>query len=60
MNKTIGSFTKGVATGMVVSTAVGMIAHPTDIRKRARMRRNATKALHAVSEIVTNAQRMMK
>ncbi len=60
MNKAIGTFTKGIATGMAVGTAVGMIARPMDIRKRARMKRNATRALHAVGEIINNAQSMMK
>jgi hypothetical protein len=60
MNKAIGTFTKGIATGMAVGTAVGMIARPMDIRKRARMKKNASKALHAVGEIISNAQSMMR
>jgi hypothetical protein len=60
MNRAIGTFTKGIATGMAVGTAVGMIARPMDIRKRARMKKNATKALHAVGEIISNAQNMMR
>lgn len=60
MNRTIGTFTKGIATGIAVGTAVGMIARPMDIRKRARMKKNASKALHAVGEIVSNAQNMMR
>jgi len=60
MNKAIGTFTKGIATGMAVGAAVGMITKPMDIRKRARMKKNAAKALRAFSDIVQNAQSMMK
>lgn len=60
MNKAIGTLTKGVAAGMVIGTAVGMIGNPMNIRKRNRMKKNATKALHAVGEIVQNAQYMFK
>ncbi len=60
MNKAVGTFTKGIATGIAVGTAVSMIARPMDIRKRARMKKNAARAMHAVGEILTNAQSMMK
>ena len=60
MNRAIGTFTKGIATGMAVGAAVSMIARPMDIRKRARMKKNASRALRAVGEIVQNAQSMMK
>ena len=60
MNKTIGTFTKGIATGMAVGAAVGMITKPMDIRKRARMKKNASKVLRAFSDIMQNAQSMMK
>ena len=60
MNKAFGTFTKGIATGMAVGTAVSMIARPMDIRKRARMKKNTAKALHAVGEIISNAQSMMR
>ena len=60
MNKALGTFTKGIATGMAVGTAVSMITRPMDIRKRARMKKNTAKALHAVGEIISNAQNMMK
>jgi len=60
MNKSIGTFTKGIATGMAVGAAVGMITRPMDIRKRARMKKNASKALRAFNDIVQNAQSMMK
>ncbi|MDR3644227.1 MAG: hypothetical protein P4M02_04040 [Clostridia bacterium] len=60
MNKTIGTFTKGIATGMVVGTAVAMIGNPGGMRKKMHMRKNAQKAVRAVSELVQNAQYMFK
>ena len=60
MNRAVSTFTKGIATGMVVGTAMGMITRPMDIRKRARMKKNTTKALRAVGEIIANAQNMMR
>ena len=60
MNKLAGSFVKGIATGMAVGTAVGMISMPFKANKRNHLRKNATKALKAVGEIVQNAQYMMK
>lgn len=60
MNKYVSSFSKGIAAGMVVGTAVGMIGNPLDVRRRSRMKKNATKALHAVGEMVQNAQYFMK
>lgn len=60
MNRTVGTFTKGIAAGIAVGTAVGMITKPMDIRRRARMKKKATKALHAVGEFVQNAQSMMR
>lgn len=59
MNK-VGSFTTGIAAGMAVGTAVGMITRPLDIRKRARIKKKATKALRTVSDIVSSAQSMIK
>ncbi len=59
MNKMVGTFTKGIATGMVVGTAVGMISGPHN-RKKTNVKKKATKALHAVSELLQNAQYMMK
>ena len=60
MNKFAGTFVRGVATGVAVGTAMGMLGNPFNTRKRNQMRKNATKALHAVGELVQNAQYMMK
>ena len=59
-HRTTGTFLKGIATGMAVGAAVGMVGNPFASRKRQKMRKNATKALHAVSEIIQNAQYMVK
>jgi gas vesicle protein len=60
MNKVMGTFVKGVATGMAVGTAVSMIGNPFHSRKHTHMKKNASKALRAVGELVQNAQYMMK
>lgn len=60
MNRAIGTFTKGIATGMVVGTALGIVGNPLNIRKRTRMKKTAVKALHAVGELIQNAQYMVK
>lgn len=60
MNKTAGIFVKGIAAGMAVGTAVGMIGDPFRSNKSSHMKKNATKALRAVGEIVQNAQYFMK
>jgi|WetSurMetagenome_2_1015567.scaffolds.fasta_scaffold349197_2 hypothetical protein len=60
MNKTVSTFSKGIATGIAVGTAVGMITRPMDIRKRARMKKKATKALRTFGDIVSSAQNMIK
>lgn len=60
MHKATGTFVKGIATGMAVGAAVGMVGNPFASRKRQKMHKNATKALHAVGEIIQNAQYMMK
>ena len=60
MAKTFSTFTKGIATGMAIGTAVGMIGNPLNLRKRNRMKKNATRALRAVGEIIQNAPYMMK
>jgi len=58
--KGIGTFTKGIAAGMVVGAAVSMISKPVNMRKRSHLKRNATKTLRAVGDIIQNAQSMMK
>lgn len=60
MNRAFSTFTKGVAAGIAVGTAVSMISKPLDIRKRARMKKNATRALRAVSDVLQNAQSMIR
>lgn len=60
MNRTVNTFAKGIAAGIAVGTAVGMITKPMDIRRKARMKKKATKALHAVSELIQNAQTMIR
>lgn len=60
MNRFVGTFTKGVAAGIVVGTAVGMIGNPMTARKRVRMKKNAQKAFRAVGDLVQNAQYMFK
>jgi gas vesicle protein len=58
--KGIGTFTKGIATGMVLGAAVSMITKPANNRKRSNLKRNATKTLRAVGDLIQNAQYMMK
>lgn len=60
MTKAFGTFTKGIATGMVVGAAVGMIGNPLNARKRVRARKTATKALRSVGELIQNAQYMLR
>lgn len=60
MNRTAGTFVKGIATGMAVGTAVGMITDPFRANKHKNMRKNTAKALRAVGELVQNAQYFMK
>jgi hypothetical protein len=60
MNRTAGVFVKGIATGMAVGTAVGMIGNPFKASKRSHMKKNATKAIRAVGELMQNAQYLMK
>ena len=60
MNKFAGTFVKGIATGMAVGTAVGMITKPVTARNRNHMKRNASKALRAVGEMIQNAEYMLK
>lgn len=60
MNKMVGSFTKGIATGMAIGAAVSMIGNPMNARKRIRAKKNAQKAVRAVGELVQNAQYMFK
>ena len=60
MNRMAGTFVKGIATGMAVGTAVGMIGNPFRASKRTHVKKNAAKALRAVGELVQNAQYMMK
>lgn len=53
-----------MATGIAVGTAVGgvfnMVGHPASSRSRNHMKKNATKALHAVGDLIQNVQYMMK
>lgn len=60
MNSKVTSFATGIATGMAVGAAVGMITRPMDIRRRARLKKKATKALRTVGDIVSSAQNMIK
>lgn len=60
MNRTFGSFAKGVAAGMAVGTVVAYMTKPMDIRKRSRMKKTVRNALHAVGDIVTSAQDFMR
>lgn len=61
MMRTVGTFTKGIATGIVVGTAVGMIGQPMlNPRRRTHAKKNAAKALRAVGELVQNVQYMMR
>lgn len=60
MNKTVGTFSKGIATGIALGTAVGMIARPMDIRKRARIKKNTARAIKAVGEVISNVQSAMR
>lgn len=61
MHNTMSNVTKGIIAGVVAGTAVGMIAAwPMDQHKRTNVRKNANKALHAVGELVQNAQYMMR
>ncbi|HEX2938159.1 MAG TPA: hypothetical protein VHO66_04490 [Ruminiclostridium sp.] len=60
MNKTFGTFSKGIATGIAVGTAVSMIARPMDIRKRARMKKNAARTIRAIGEVVSNVQNIVR
>lgn len=67
MNHTsMSNVTKGIITGVVAGAAIGMIAGwPRQSRHHAAVnmqsvKKNANKALHAVSEIVQNAQYMMR
>lgn len=61
MMRSVGSFSKGIATGIVVGTAVGMIGKPMmNPRRRTHAKKNASKALRAVGELVQNVQYMMK
>ncbi len=64
MNRGIGTFAKGIATGIATGIAVGsavsMVTKPMDIRKRARMKKQATRALRAVGAVVSSAQNMIR
>lgn len=60
MSRAFSTFSKGIAAGLFIGAAVGMIGNPMNVRKRSRMKRNAGKALHAVGELVQNAQYFMK
>lgn len=60
MNSKFGIFTKGMAAGVAVGTAISMVTRPFDMRKRRHMKKSAEKALHAVGEIIQNAQSMMR
>ena len=60
MTRGIGTFTKGIAAGMVMGAAVSMIGRPVNSRKRSNLKRNATKTLRAVGDLIQNAQYMMK
>lgn len=60
MNKWMGTFTKGIATGMAIGTAVGMVGNPMGARRRMKAKKNAQKAMRAVGELVQNAQYMFK
>ena len=60
MGRTIGTFTKGIAAGMVMGAAVSMIGRPMATHKRSNLKRNASKTLRAVGDLIQNAQYMMK
>ena len=60
MKRMIGTFTKGIAAGMVVGAAVSMIGNPLNARRRMRTKKNAMKAVRAVGELVQTAQFMFK
>ncbi len=60
MQNSMSNVTKGIIAGVITGAAVGMIAGwPMNNRKRHDLRRNANKALHAVGDLVQNAQYMM-
>lgn len=60
MTKGVATFTKGIATGMAVGAAVSMLGNPMGARKKMRMKKNATKAMRAMGELIQNAQYMFK
>lgn len=61
MQHSMSNVTKGIIAGVVAGAAVGMIAGwPMDRHKRSNVRKNANRALHAVGELVQNAQYMMR
>lgn len=60
MNKNLATFSKGIATGIAVGTAVGMIARPMDVRKRARMKKNAARTIRAIGEVFSDVQNMIR
>jgi hypothetical protein len=60
VNKTLATFSKGVAAGIAVGTAVGMIARPMDVRKRARMKKNAAKTIRAIGEVFSDVQNIIR
>jgi hypothetical protein len=60
MPKGIGTFTKGIATGMIMGAAVSMISKPMGNHKRSNLKKNASKTLRAVGDLIQNAQYMMK
>lgn len=61
MNRATSTFIRGIATGMAVGTAVGMVGDPfRSGKKRMDGKKKAAKALKAVGELVENVQFMMK
>jgi len=59
MRSTFVHFSKGVMTGMVIGTAVGLTAKSA-AKNQGKFKRNTGRALHAFSSFVDNMANMVK
>ena len=64
MSKSMMNFTKGIVTGVVVGTTVGMVMHsmskPTHPFSQVKIKKNAGKMLRNIGTVVSHVTDMMK
>jgi len=64
MSKSMVNFTKGIVTGVVVGTTVGMVVHslskPTNAFAQMKFKKNAGRVIKNIGTVVSHVTDMMR